>query len=286
LDRLILNVNHNIELDEFLANNYFSKKDIHLLKMEKRITCDGKVLTSNQLLSEDSLLTLDIQKEEPINIEPVIQPLSILYEDEYVLVVDKPAGILVHEDGNKETTLDNLVAGYYKQTNQQHPIYHIHRLDKETTGCILYCKQSYLVAYLDNLLQQKKIRRTYQAIVSGILKQDLTICKPIGKDRHVNNKYRISESGKQAITHVFVKKIMNNTTLVECLLETGRTHQIRVHLSSIHHPILGDLIYSNDKNKTMFLHSYKLRFYHPILQKELEIISENKNFENYLKNMQ
>ncbi|MGI6608521.1 MAG: RluA family pseudouridine synthase [Erysipelotrichaceae bacterium] len=266
-------------LNNYLKQLFFSKKDIHLLKMEKRIKVNNKTVTGDVNLNKDDVLEIDIIKDEEIDKTPVRQPLKILYEDDFILVVDKPAGIIIHSDGNKsDITLDNLVAGYYQSTSQKHRLLHVHRLDKETSGCILYCKQSFLIAYFDYCLANNLIQRNYLAMVTGIISKEITISKKIGKDRHVNNRYRISDRGKPAITHVRPLKYENDTTLIKCRLETGRTHQIRVHLNSIGHPVIGDTIYQGKKHQRLMLHSFQISFIHPITKEQIQVESDISNF--------
>lgn len=170
--------------------------------------------------------------------------------------------------------MDNLVAGYYQSTNQKHRILHVHRLDKETSGCILYCKQSYLISFFDYCLANNLIQRDYLALVSGVITKEMTIKKKIGKDRHTKNKYRISKNGKEAITVIKPLKHKNDTTLVKCNLMTGRTHQIRVHLHSIGHPVIGDTIYQGKKYSRLMLHSYQISFIHPVTNKKIKVQSD------------
>lgn len=258
-------------LDEFLDSYHFSKKQKHLLKMEKRIKVNGQITTHSTQLKIHDLIEIDCLKDEPINISPVVQPLEILYEDEVVLVVNKPIHMIVHSDGTETCTVDHLVAGYYQKTKQSHPVYHVHRLDKDTSGCLLYCKQSYLLPYFDYCLKEKAIKRTYLALVHGKIDHFLTINAPIGKDRHVSNKYRVAKNGQSACTHITPIKTFQNKTLVECQLETGRTHQIRVHLSSIGHYLIGDELYGKKAFCRCALHSHTLTFIHPLTHQKIQV---------------
>ncbi len=270
-------LNNSIYLNKYLQQLFFSKKDIHLLKMEKRIQVNSDIITSDVILKENDVLEIDVIKEEEIDKIAVRQDLKILYEDEFLLAVDKPIGIIIHSDGNKNNiTLDNLIAGYYQATNQNHRVLHVHRLDKETSGCILYCKQSYLISYFDYCLANNLMlmQRNYLALVTGVIDKEITIKKNIGRDRHVNNKYRISKNGKPAITVIKPLKQQNGTTLIKCSLQTGRTHQIRVHLQSIGHPIIGDTIYRGKKYDRLMLHSYQISFIHPVTNKRIVIQSD------------
>lgn len=268
-------IEKTININDYLKQLLFSKKDIHLLKMEKRIKVNNNLVLSDIFLNENDILEIDIIKDEEIDKTPLVQDLKILYEDDFVLVVDKPIGIIIHDDGNKDTiTLDNLIAGYYHSTNQKHRILHVHRLDKETSGCILYCKQSYLISYFDYCIANNLIERDYLALVTGIINKEMIINKKIGKDRHFNNKYRVSNSGKLATTFIKPIQQQKDTTLIKCRLKTGRTHQIRVHLQAIGHPIIGDTIYCGKKHDRLMLHAYKLSFIHPITNKQITVESK------------
>ncbi|MDO4378722.1 MAG: RluA family pseudouridine synthase [Erysipelotrichia bacterium] len=258
-------------LYEFLINIFHSKKNIYLMKQEKRIKVNDKIITGNCLLTTNDFVNIDVLKDEEINIQPVKSTLEILYEDEYLLVVNKPLNLIIHDDQGTNA-LDNYVAYYYLTTNQKHKVYHIHRLDKDTSGCILYCKQPYLVPIFDDMLEKKKIQRTYVAIAEGIIKNKMTINKPIGSDRHQNNRYVVSAKGKEAITVITPLKQLGSNTLISCQLKTGRTHQIRVHLAYINHPLIGDKIYGHTNAQRLMLHSYSLKFVHPITEQAINII--------------
>ena len=267
-------------LDDYLDSKYFSRKQKHLLKMEKRIVVNDSIVTHNIILKTNDIITIDCMKSEMDELPSYNYDLEILYEDDVVLIINKPIHMIVHSDGNDIQTLDNAVKYYFEKTNQNCPVRHIHRLDRDTSGCILYCKCSYLQPYFDHMMSTKQIRRTYLALVQGKIDQSMTINQNIGKDRHAN-KYRVSKTGQSAITHVKPIKVRSNKTLVECLLETGRTHQIRVHLSSIKHPLIGDEIYGNKSKVRCCLHSHTISFTHPITYEYIKITcSLPKDIEN------
>ncbi len=257
-------------LDEFLINIFHSKKNIYLMKQEKRIKVNDKIITGNCLLKINDSVDIDVLKNEEINIQPVKSTLEILYEDDYLLIINKPLNLIIHDDQTLNA-LDNYVAYYYLTTGQKHKVYHIHRLDKDTSGCILYCKQPYLVPVFDDMLEKKEIQRTYVAIAEGIIKNKMTINKPLGSDRHQNNRYVVSAKGKEAITIINPIKQIGSNTLISCQLKTGRTHQIRVHLAYINHPLIGDKIYGRTNAKRLMLHSYSLKFIHPITEQAINI---------------
>jgi 23S rRNA pseudouridine1911/1915/1917 synthase len=174
---------------------------------------------------------------------------ELLYEDDFCLVAAKPAGMAVHPSHPEHTnTLANALAGYYQLSGQACRIRHIHRLDEETTGPVLYAKNELAQLRFDEDMRSKTIGRIYLAIVHGkpgSLRG--TIDAPIGRDRHVAGRYRVSPSGDQAITHYECLETYGSHTLVRLRLDTGRTHQIRVHLSHLGHPLLGDKLYGGKR---------------------------------------
>lgn len=268
------NISQKQNLDDFLNSYCFSKKQKHLLKMEKRILVNHKPVQHNIVLNENDLVEIDLYLNQDDHLEPIDMNLKILYEDDFVLIVDKPIHMIVHDDGNHTLCLDQGVQFYYQKTNQHHPVRPIHRLDRDTSGCIFYCKQPYIQPYFDEQLKNKKIERTYLALVEGIIDKEMTIHSPIAKDRHISNKYRVSPNGKAAVTHLRPIQKTKNMTLIECTLQSGRTHQIRVHLASIHHPLIGDSLYGHAQKMRCALHSHSLSFIHPITHEKITVISE------------
>ena len=266
-------IENEMMLDDFLEKYHFSRKQKHLLKMEKRITVNDQIVVHNITLHENDCICIDCFKEEEDNLTSYPYDLEILYEDDIILIVNKPIHMIVHSDGNDTQTLDHAVKYYYEKTNQHVPVRHIHRLDRDTSGCILYCKSSYLQPYFDHMMSTKQIKRKYLALVEGKIEKKQTINAPIGKDRH-ENKYRVSKTGQSAITHIKPISYNQNKTLIECVLDTGRTHQIRVHLASIGHPLTGDELYGRKKKVRCCLHSYSIKLLHPIKNEYLEVKCE------------
>lgn len=206
------------------------------------------------------------------------RPCTVVYEDDFVLVVSKPPGLIIHDDGNAGTkTLDQQVAAYYQTKGYCHQVRAIHRLDRDTSGCVLYSKCEFFQPFLDALLSEKKIYREYEAVTDGIIPWNKkTIALSIGQDRHHNQRQRISRTGKPAITHVEVIKRnpQKKTTLIRCRLETGRTHQIRVHLKAEGFPLLGDALYGRKSEfiSHCALHAVRLVWLDPVLLKRKEAI--------------
>ncbi|EPH96052.1 pseudouridine synthase, RluA family [Enterococcus faecalis 13-SD-W-01] len=192
-----------------------------------------------------------------------------LYEDDQLIIINKPAGMKTHpnQPDEKDTLLNHLAA--YLESKDQRP-YVVHRLDKETSGAILFAKNPFILPILGRLLEQKAIYRRYQAIVWGKLSHDQIIRKKIGRDRHDRRKRVIDpRNGQPAVTHVSIAGHQNDKTLVCCVLDTGRTHQIRVHLESIGHPIVGDPLYQKKPAKRLMLHAKELHMTHPFTQEEI-----------------
>ena len=195
-----------------------------------------------------------------------VQPL---YEDDHLLIVNKPAGMKTHPNEPTENdTLLNHLAAYLKK-KEQRP-YVVHRLDKETSGAILFAKNPFVLPILGRMLEQKKIYRRYQALVWGTIKEDLILKDKIGRDRHDRRKRVVDpHKGQTALTHVSVDQVVNGQTQVYCVLETGRTHQIRVHLSHIGHPIVGEPLYQTRPANRLMLHALELHMSHPFTQETI-----------------
>ena len=239
-------------------------------------------------LGDDVYFT--VPDAENCNITPEDIPLDILYEDDDVIVVNKPKGMVVHP-----------AAGHFEHTLVNALMYHcgdslsgingvmrpgiVHRIDMNTTGSIIACKNDNAHIKIAAQLKEHSINRTYIAIVCGnIMEDELTINAPLGRSSKDRKKMAVVQGGKNAITHVFVRQRFGAYTLVECKLETGRTHQIRVHMASINHPILGDDIYGKASNRFktdgQALHAYKLGFVHPTSGEYIETVAPIPDYMN------
>ncbi|EUJ33618.1 ribosomal large subunit pseudouridine synthase D [Listeria floridensis FSL S10-1187] len=262
----------HLTLTELFRDTFhLGKKRRHELKMSEELTLDGKSQPNwDEKLSAGMRLEVPFQDENIALAEK--GPLDIVYEDAFILVLNKSAGVKTHPNKPNETgTLANSAAFYLKNDPNSSP-YAVHRLDQETSGLVLFAKNPLSLAAFSWLLENRDIHRRYVALAGGRIKQPLTINKPIGTDRHHPNKQRVSEGGKSAITHVTPLKWHQNenTSLVELTLETGRTHQIRVHLSSIGHPIVGDRLYGGiSRAKRTLLHAKELELFHPFFDKKM-----------------
>ncbi|QOS80811.1 RluA family pseudouridine synthase [Paenibacillus sp. JNUCC31] len=222
-------------------------------------------------------LRLALFASQPIDVEPRWADIDVLYEDDFCLVVHKPAGMKLHPDGSRmdqAITLDHAVASYYEMNGIQASVRHVHRLDEDTTGPVLYAKNAFALAKLDEAMRNKDIGRQYVAIAGGQISQELrTIDAPIGKDRHHKQRRRVSEGGQEAVTHLEIVKVWDKATLVRLTLDTGRTHQIRVHLSYAGHPLVGDELYGGRRDSIgrQALHGETLSFDHPLTGARIEV---------------
>jgi 23S rRNA pseudouridine1911/1915/1917 synthase len=245
------------------------KKLTHQFRMEKRVKLNHTPANWTVPLVKGDRLLIHFLENSEDKLVPCYMNIDILYEDDHLLVINKPAGIDTHpNEPHQVNTLLNGVAYYLQSKGQPTWVRHIHRLDRDTTGAILFAKHPLVGSVLDRMLEQRKIKRTYLALVHGLIKRKKgTIHEPIGRDRHHATRRRVSPSGQDAITHFEVIDLFQNEnkSLVKCWLDTGRTHQIRVHLSHIGYPLVGDILYGGKWDAPrQALHAAKLEFAHPL----------------------
>ena len=272
-----------IRIDRFLASKCgdLSRSYLQKLLKDQQVLVNDKECKANyKVQAEDRICLFLPQLTEP-DILPEDIPLDILYEDEYVLVVNKPKGMVVHPSaGHYSGTLVNAVMAHCHGnlsgiTGIRRPGI-VHRIDKDTTGALLVCKNDASHRDLAEQLKEHSIKRRYRAVVSGNLKEDQgVIDAPIGRHPVDRKKMAVNyKNGKEAVTHYKVLERFGNATYVECRLETGRTHQIRVHMTSIGHPLLGDEVYGSGKNpyhlQGQALHAMVLGFVHPATGEYME----------------
>lgn len=254
------------------------KKLVHKLRMEKAVAINGQPAPWTAPLKHGDEISIQLPFEDKESIFPYNRTLGILFEDEHYLVVNKPAGMATHPNDNRDRqTLSNGVAYYLQKQGDFRKVRHIHRLDQDTTGAVLFAKNSLSHAVLDAMLMERKIERTYWALVTGqVHKENAVIDQPIGRDRHHPTRRRVSNSGQTAVTHYRVIKKLHaeNMTLIECTLDTGRTHQIRVHLSHAGYPLVGDRLYGGlPIFPRQALHARKLAFVHPFTLEKIECVA-------------
>ena len=233
-------------IKEFLKDNNVGRGKVEAIRVAKSSFINGEYKNLETKLCENDELVFTFEEEIDFISEDGM--LDVVYEDDYVLLVNKPCNIIIHpDDKTKGGTLVNLVANYYKNKGINRKIRYIHRLDKETTGLILFAKDFLSEAILLKELQNDNISRKYLAFLEGKLNNTSgTIKANIDKDRHVNGKMCVSKSGKETISKYKVIKEFKEYSLVEFSLLTGRTHQIRVHASYIKHCLLGDVLYGGN----------------------------------------
>lgn len=264
----------------FLRKSGFSK---HILTTMKRadhaILLNGLPAFGRTVLKEHDILRILVPEEigSEESIIPVNIPLNILYEDEDILVLNKPSDMPVHPSaGNYENTLANGVAWYYKQKNESFVYRCINRLDRDTTGVLVLAKNPLSGALLSAQMKQRQIRRTYLALTNGITPEKGTISAPIARmDDSVITREVNFEHGETAITHYERLAVSDGYSLVELHLDTGRTHQIRVHMKYIGCPLPGDFLYHPvfDRISRQALHSFQLEFTHPITGKPMRFLA-------------
>ena len=269
--------NNNNTIKAFLEEQGYSHAVlVHLKQTEYGITLNGAwAYVTSRLHTGDTLICTLSEETSSANIVPAPLPLHIIYEDEDILIVDKPADMPVHPSlHNYNNTLANAVAWYYQSQGIAYTFRCINRLDRDTSGLVLLAKNMLSSAILSRQMVNREIRRTYLAIADGITKDSGTINAPIGRvSDSVITRCIDLEHGETAITHY--QKIavhpMLPLTLLALQLDTGRTHQIRVHMQSIGHPLIGDFLYHPDTTqiKRQALHSCQLKFRHPITKAEL-----------------
>ena len=245
------------------------------------ILVNGKNVKSSYKVLENDKITVEPEEVKESTIEPENIPLDIVYEDEDIIVVNKQKGLVVHPgNGNPNGTLVNAIMAYAKDSlsgigGEIRPGI-IHRIDKDTSGLLIIAKNDEAHINISNQIKEHKVKKTYVALVRGIIKEnEATINMPISRNMNDRVKMAVDKNGKEAITHFKVLKRYKNYTYIEVNIETGRTHQIRVHMAQIGYPIIGDIVYSNGKNQFnvvgQMLHSKELKFIHPRTNKEIDL---------------
>ena len=277
--KLIVNDNINERIDTYLSLDKeldLTRAKIQNLIKSGNILVNGKSVKNSYKVQENDVIDITII-EESMDIEGEDIPLNIVYEDDDILVINKESGMVVHPSiGNTKGTLVNALINYSKLSsiNGEFRPGIVHRIDKDTSGLLIVAKNDKAHLFLEEELKSHNIKRTYIALVHGIIKHDTgEIDAPIGRDKNDRKKMTVtSENSKKAITHFKVLERYKNTTLLELNLETGRTHQIRVHMKYIGYPIVNDPVYSRDKNIDNFgqmLHAKSISFIHPTTKEKM-----------------
>ena len=274
---------NTLRLDKVLT--IFNKKNSrvyysNLIKNGEVLVNGNKVSPSYKVRENDEISINYVEKEDEKDLKPLELALDVVYEDNDVLVINKPKGLVVHPGGgHHDDTLVNALIYNEKELsniNGLNRVGIVHRIDKDTSGLLLICKNNFAHKEIASQLETHSMHREYIALVDGIITSDSgKIIGKIGRSKENRLKMAIDNiNGKEAITHFEVLKRYKKYTLIKCRLETGRTHQIRVHMSSINHPLVGDKIYGGSTslyNEGQLLHAYSLTFSQPSTKKEVNV---------------
>lgn len=278
----------NNRIDSYLARqkDELSRVAVQRLIEEEKILVNGRKTKSSYKTRENDEITVEEEKPKEIELQAQNIPVEIIYEDNDIIVVNKPKGMVVHPaNGNPDGTLVNAIMAICKDSlsgigGEIRPGI-VHRIDKDTSGILIVAKNDKAHINMSEQIKNHEVKKTYIAMVRGIVKEnEATINMPIGRSTKDRKKMAVTENGKEAITHFKVIKRFpkHNCTLLAVKIETGRTHQIRVHLSQIGYPIIGDTVYSNGKNEWgiqgQCLHAKSLEFKHPTTGKEMFLEAE------------
>lgn len=289
----------NIRIDAYLSkkDEDISRVAIQRLIKEEKILVNNKKIKVSYKVQPNDTITMEEEKPKEISLKAQDIPVEVIYEDSDIIVVNKPKGMVVHPaNGNPDGTLVNSLMAMCKGSlsgigGEIRPGI-VHRLDKDTSGILIVAKNDKSHINLSEQIKNHEIEKTYIALVKGFVKEnEATINMPIGRSTKDRKKMAVVRNGKEAITHFKVIKRYKNYTLLEVKIETGRTHQIRVHLTQIGYPIVGDTTYSNGKNEWgvvgQCLHAKSLKFKHPITGKEMFLEAEiPEYFSNIIKDLE
>jgi 23S rRNA pseudouridine1911/1915/1917 synthase len=270
---IISNLNEPITVEALLRDYWgLGRKFIHLIRMEKGVHKNNTPLRFNEEVNNGDLLSIYIPNIVS-KVRPRFGEIDVIFEDEHTMVVNKRPGIKVHPNSESETgTLNNFLAQYFSDKDEMSEPRHIHRLDKDTSGAVIFAKHVYSQSIMDQMLAEREIKRTYIAVCDGVFEEDYgKIDEPIDRVKDHPTKREASIYGDRAVTNYKVLKRAKRHTLVEFELETGRTHQIRVHCEFLGHSVTGDKLYgSRDTSiNRQALHANSVKFKHPFTHEEI-----------------
>jgi 23S rRNA pseudouridine1911/1915/1917 synthase len=273
----------NLRIDKAISekDSNFSRVAIQRMLDEGNILVNGKKVKASYKLQVGDKIIIEEPEIKESTIEPENIPLDIIYEDNDILVVNKQKGLVVHPgNGNLTGTLVNAIMAYCKDSlsgigGEIRPGI-VHRIDKDTSGLLIIAKNDKAHINVSEQIKNHEVKKTYIALVRGVIKEnEATINMPISRSTKDRTKMAVDKNGKNAVTHFKVLERFDGYTLLKVNIETGRTHQIRVHLAEIGYPIVGDTVYSNGKNpfgvEGQMLHSFRLEFKHPITGKDMNL---------------
>lgn len=280
---IVKNEDKGKRLDRYVTeqNAEITRTAVQRLIDEKNILVNGKEQKVSYKINENDVVEVEIPEPKKIEIKAENIPIEVIYEDSDIVVVNKPKGMVVHPgNGNLDGTLVNAIMAKCGDSlsgigGEIRPGI-VHRIDKDTSGLLIVAKNDKAHVNLSEQIKAHKVKKTYIALVRGVVREnEATIDMPIGRSKTDRKKMAVCKDGKNAVTHIKVLKRWEHYTLLQVNIETGRTHQIRVHLSYIGYPIIGDYTYSNGKNEFgvvgQCLHAQKLEFKHPITNKIMEL---------------
>ena len=281
-----------MRLDEYIKTKYdMSRSKAQKLNDDNLILVNGEHKNNSYIVEDKDVIELIENKEYvPSKFKGENITLDIVYEDEDIVIINKASGMVVHPaSGNYENTLVNALIYRYNldDTNVRSGI--VHRIDKDTSGLVIVAKNDKTLELLTEMFKNKEIKKTYLAIVDGVINNKSgTINAPITRDVKDRKKMMVGKDGKNSITHFYVLKTFKNNTYLSLNLETGRTHQIRVHMAYIGHPITNDKVYGKENTSFgQYLHASKLEFIHPITKKEIKVEAElPEEFQEKLKELE
>ena len=285
--RIVVNENEDIRLDAYISKKIedLSRMTVKRLLDEGNILVNGKTPKASYKVSTGDVIDIKIDDPKEIKLEAQDIPIDVIYEDDDIIVVNKPKGLEVHPaNGNPDRTLVKAIMAICKDSlswiaGEIRPGI-VHRLDKDTSGLLIVAKNDKAHINMSEQIKDRKVKKTYVALVRGqVPENEATINMPIGRSTKDRKKMAVTKNGKEAVTHfkVIGRYTTKNAsyTLLEIKIDTGRTHQIRVHMAEIGHPVIGDMVYSNGKNEFgiegQCLHARKLEFKHPITGKEMKL---------------
>ncbi|GGE09622.1 pseudouridine synthase [Marinithermofilum abyssi] len=264
-------------VQQVLRNRFrFSRRMFRRLKQQRAVEVNGGTVFLTSRVKAGDVIRVRMPEEEKESVSPEPVPIQVVYEDEDVILLDKPPGLVVHPTkGVYSGTLANGLVHYWKERGEDRAVRPVTRLDKDTSGLILFAKHPYAHAFLAEQMERKRYRRDYLALVHGRMKGEGGIIDaPIGRDEQHPTRREVRSDGAHAVTHYRVLQRWQNATLLRLSLETGRTHQIRVHLAYLGYPIIGDALYGGERSdfpiERQALHAAYLKLFHPRERREVE----------------
>lgn len=250
-----------------------SRKERYLLIQNRAVERNGRLMkSSEEILQEDDVLTIHFPRYER-DWAAADKPAEVLFENDFVMIVHKDPGMIIHSEKDDPACLNGMVSKYLLDHEENIPVRPIHRLDEDTAGVLLYVKMPFFQPWFDRQLEERKITRHYLAITGGRTVQPGSVfdmADPIGRDRHHSGVYRVSSTGRNALTHARCLQVKDGVSLIGCTLDTGRTHQIRVHLSHHGMPIVNDPLYGHPDHRFdhMGLWADQITFHDPLSHKK------------------